>query len=259
MPFIKILLLTLLLSTSYTGVSQNVLFNTNGGTPDPSAILEMRSTEQGVLVPRMLEGQRLSILSPAEGLLVYQRNGLVGFYYYNGIGWDTIGGSTVVNNISNVTNVTSSGIAVIRDEKPINTNGGTFTSGTWQQRDLNTLTGDDSFVSLNLDSITLDSGIYVITISVPAFNVEDHQARLYRTTIPVGQVAVGSMGYAKANGGAGANTESRIVTVVEVGAAGETYVIQHRCSLTNNGDGFGRGAPWAGGESVFTQVQIEKL
>ena len=40
-------------------------------TPNPNAILEMQSTTQGVLVPRMTTAQRLAIASPTEGLMVY--------------------------------------------------------------------------------------------------------------------------------------------------------------------------------------------
>ncbi len=39
--------------------------------PNPNSILEMQSTTQGVLVPRMTTAQRLAITSPTEGLLVY--------------------------------------------------------------------------------------------------------------------------------------------------------------------------------------------
>ena len=253
---IRILFLCCLLILSLVSSSQNVLFNSSGGTPDVSALMELRSTDQGFLTPRMLEVNRLAINSPAQGLLVFQSNGTVGFYFYNGSGWDTLGGATTVTNISNVTNVTSSGIAVIRDEKASSTDGGTFTSGSWQQRDLNSLTGDVSFVSLGTNDFTLDSGIYVITATAPAYDVQDHQARIYNSTSAL-SVAVGSMGFSNANGGAGANTESNLVTVVQVGASGETFRIEHRCSATVTTDGFGIGAPW--GVSVFTQVKIEKL
>lgn len=40
-------------------------------TPEPSAILEMEATDKGVLVPRMTTAQRLAIVAPTEGLMVY--------------------------------------------------------------------------------------------------------------------------------------------------------------------------------------------
>jgi len=57
-------------------------------TPDESAILEVRSTSQGFLPPRMTESQRNAISSPATGLLIYQTDGISGLHYYNGSSWE---------------------------------------------------------------------------------------------------------------------------------------------------------------------------
>lgn len=50
-------------------------------TPDPSAKLEVESTESGVLIPRMNTLQRQGITSPAEGLLVYDTDVDCFFYF----------------------------------------------------------------------------------------------------------------------------------------------------------------------------------
>jgi uncharacterized protein (TIGR02145 family) len=42
-----------------------------GNTPDPSAILDVVSTEKGFLPPRLTSAQRDAISNPAEGLLIY--------------------------------------------------------------------------------------------------------------------------------------------------------------------------------------------
>lgn len=63
-------------------------------TPDVSAMLQVDNTTQGVLVPRMTQAQRIAIASPATGLLVFQTDGVLGFYYYDGTVWTTFG-STV--------------------------------------------------------------------------------------------------------------------------------------------------------------------
>lgn len=63
-------------------------------TPDASAVLQINNTNRGLLVPRMNQVQKNAITSPATGLLIYQTDGLVGFYYYNGSAWVTFGGST---------------------------------------------------------------------------------------------------------------------------------------------------------------------
>ena len=58
-------------------------------TPDVSAKLEISSTSQGVLPPRLTTAQMLSIAGPADGLLVYNTE-LKCFYGYAGTGWQAI-------------------------------------------------------------------------------------------------------------------------------------------------------------------------
>ena len=50
---------------------QGVLISNAPGTPDTSAALEIRSTQKGLLIPRLTTAQRNSIVSPAVGLQVY--------------------------------------------------------------------------------------------------------------------------------------------------------------------------------------------
>lgn len=66
-----------------------VAFNTTGASPDNSAMLDVTSTDKGILVPRMTTAARIAITSPATGLLVYDNN-LSLFYYYNGTAWAPI-------------------------------------------------------------------------------------------------------------------------------------------------------------------------
>lgn len=51
-------------------------------SPDNTSILELRSTTQGFLVPRMSTAQRTAISSPADGLLIYNTDN-DRFEYYN--------------------------------------------------------------------------------------------------------------------------------------------------------------------------------
>ncbi len=53
----------------------------------PSAQLDVSSTTKGFLPPRMTEVQKNAINSPASGLLVYQTDGVSGYYYYDGSVW----------------------------------------------------------------------------------------------------------------------------------------------------------------------------
>ena len=56
-------------------------------SPEASSILELKSTDAGLLIPRMLETDRTAIASPVQGLLVYQTNNEEGFYYHDGTIW----------------------------------------------------------------------------------------------------------------------------------------------------------------------------
>ncbi|MCP3908251.1 MAG: hypothetical protein GY712_09570 [Oceanicoccus sp.] len=60
--------------------------------PASSAQLEVNSTTKGLLPPRMTETQRDGISSPAAGLLIFQTDGIPGYYYYSGTDWIGITG-----------------------------------------------------------------------------------------------------------------------------------------------------------------------
>ena len=49
-------------------------------TPNASSLLDLSSTSKGFLVPRMTEAQKNAISSPAQGLLIYQTDGTIGFF-----------------------------------------------------------------------------------------------------------------------------------------------------------------------------------
>jgi hypothetical protein len=77
---IKLLSLVIFIGYGITTTAQNnVGIGTN--TPNATSALEVQSTTQGVLVPRMTTAQRLAIVSPANSLLVYDTN-FDCYYYY---------------------------------------------------------------------------------------------------------------------------------------------------------------------------------
>ncbi len=79
-----------LLGISNRGLAQ-IGINTDGSAPDASAMLDVVSTDKGVLIPRLTQIQRNAIASPATGLLVFQSDNTPGFYYYNGTTWNFVG------------------------------------------------------------------------------------------------------------------------------------------------------------------------
>ncbi len=89
--FSQTLVATLLLLFSFTtSYGQGVGVNEDGSDPDVSAILDVKSNSRGMLVPRLSKLAKLSIPSPANGLLVYQTDDTVGFWYYDKNKWKPI-------------------------------------------------------------------------------------------------------------------------------------------------------------------------
>jgi sugar lactone lactonase YvrE len=78
--------------------AQQVNISNNNPSQDPTAILEIKSTDKGILLPRITAAQRNAISQPAKGLLVFQTDGTAGFYYYDGNSWLSLTGSAVVNS-----------------------------------------------------------------------------------------------------------------------------------------------------------------
>jgi Collagen triple helix repeat (20 copies) len=75
-----LLLFLTFISTCIVAQNNNVGIGTT--TPNATAILDVTSTNKGVLVPRLTTAQRTAISQPAQGLLVYDTD-LECFYYFN--------------------------------------------------------------------------------------------------------------------------------------------------------------------------------
>jgi trimeric autotransporter adhesin len=65
-------------------VHAQVAISNDGSLPDNSAMLDVKSTDKGILIPRMTMAQRNAIASPATGLMIYQTDNSPGFYYNSG-------------------------------------------------------------------------------------------------------------------------------------------------------------------------------
>jgi len=76
--------LQLIIMLHFSVNAQSVGINSTGATPNESAMLDVSSTNKGMLVPRMNLTQRSAISSPATGLIIYQTENNPGFYYNSG-------------------------------------------------------------------------------------------------------------------------------------------------------------------------------
>ena len=71
----------------------NVGINTS--SPDASAVLDITSSNKGLLIPRLSKSDRCEIVSPATVLMIFQTNNTPGFYYNAGTpaspSWKAVG------------------------------------------------------------------------------------------------------------------------------------------------------------------------
>lgn len=75
------------MSTTAASFAQNVGINETGALPAGSAMLDVSATNKGLLIPRLSRAQKFLIPTPANGLLVYQTDDTVGFWYYEQNKW----------------------------------------------------------------------------------------------------------------------------------------------------------------------------
>ena len=68
------LALTLILICIGTSLFAQIAINNDNSPPDNSAILDIKSGNKGVLIPRMTVEERNAIENPADGLMIYCTN-----------------------------------------------------------------------------------------------------------------------------------------------------------------------------------------
>ena len=145
----------------------------------------------------------------------------------------------------------SPSVAWIRDLKASGISGGATTGGTTVQRDLNTLAGDSTFVSLASNQFMLAPGTYEIEASAPAYQVNRHQIRLHNVTdgsypiIGTSQQSFGDFA-----------TRSFLQGQISISTA-MTFSIEHY-TQTSQAQGFGQSVSSSFGE-LYTTVKVTKL
>lgn len=172
--------------------AQSVGINEDGSAPEPSALLDVKSTSKGMLVPRMSSAERTGIATPAEGLLVFD-NETLSFWYYKAAGWtelvtgggggtsywDTDGTNIFNNNTGNVgigTNAPTTKLTILTG---YNTNGWTHIAE-----------------SAGLDPIIFGEGVGGVSAAIGTSS--NHALRFTTNGVgklsiyPAGEVVVGS-------------------------------------------------------------------
>lgn len=142
----------------------------------------------------------------------------------------------------------------VRDEKSSGAAGGTFTQSDWRTRTLNTeKINTISGASLASNRITLPAGTYDILAFAPAFFCASHQARLFNIT----DSSIVIEGTSEWQPSSSSSTSKSIVQGRFTIAGAKVFELQHYCTATKSGDGFG--VPTSLNGEVYAEVRIEKV
>jgi hypothetical protein len=144
---------------------------------------------------------------------------------------------------------------IVQETQASGTDGGTFTSGAWRTRTLNTTQINTiGGASLASNQVTLPAGTYRVTGSCSGFAVNAHMAAIYNVTnsaflVYGSQEFVGSAD--------GIITRSDINAVFTI-AGTKVLEVRHRCQTTRATDGFGRSASFSV-PNIYAQMSFEKI
>jgi hypothetical protein len=146
-------------------------------------------------------------------------------------------------------------IAIFNETQASGTNGGTFTSGSYVKRTLNTtVVNNITGCSIASSVITLPAGTYHVFASAPAFAVNNHKSRLRNTTAGT-NLQIGSTMYTASG--------SLVTTLSEVQAyftltASTTIELQHQCATTKTTQGLGIECGF-GDSEIYSQITIIRV
>lgn len=154
-----------------------------------------------------------------------------------------------------INNIDAPRTTYLKDVKAAGTAGGTFTTGAFQTRALNTQEGDTTFCSLSSNQFILQPGKYYIAASAPA-RVTRHQLKLRNITDSTDDIIGTSQNedQSTSQDQVGRSVVEGVITLTSA----KTFEIQHRSSTTQSTNGFGIAANF-GINEVYTIVKIVKV
>jgi len=243
-----------LVSIANTGTGNNVL------QTSPTLVTPILGVASGTSLALSAD---LTLAGSTSGVISVKTQAVAGTYNYNlpitaGSSGQVLtssgGGATAMTwttpagyGIGNVGT-----IWIIKDVKTIGTNGGTFTSGSFLTRTLNTITSypSSSLVTIGSNRITITSGVYYIRSEAPCGDVHNNATRLYNITDSTVS-EIGSSHYSHDT-----QAISTLETIINI-VSTKVYEIQHQCDKTMTTTGFGYATGFQ--TEVYTMVTITKL
>lgn len=176
----------------------------------------------------------------AEGQFAYLEDSNT-TQYYDGAAWQSVSVAPTY--------------AIFNEQQATNTAGGTFTSGSYVKRVLNTtLINTISGCTLTSSVISLPAGTYNVLGYAPALGVAAHRTRLQNTTAGT-TIALGQNGFSASASNVQAPS---IVDTTFTLSVTSNIELQHRCETTVNTNGLGAFCNF-GDSEVYAQIQITKV
>jgi hypothetical protein len=146
-------------------------------------------------------------------------------------------------------------IAIFNETQASGTAGGTFTSGSYVKRTLNTtVVNNITGCSIASSVITLPAGSYQVLATAPAGAVNDHKIRIQNTTATT-TIAIGGSTSAQATDNVWNTSQVQTYFTLSVSS---TIELQHRCQTTKNSNGLGIQTSF-GDSEIYSQITIIRV
>ncbi len=130
MSYLKIVIANILIFYS-TLIFSQVSINTDGSSPDNSAMLDVKSNNKGFLLPRMTTTERDQIQQPAEGLMIFNTSDNA-LNYFSGQVWFTVNSVNLCSPVISTQPVDFAGCAGVNATFTTSANGDGL-SYLWQE------------------------------------------------------------------------------------------------------------------------------
>jgi len=233
----KYSLLLVLFCFNFTNIFSQVGIGTT--TPDPSSILDVQSSTQGFLPPRMTSLQRDNISSPAEGLFIYNRDSDC-FQFYNGTSWSGCLAEAPVNALDCSSSLANGNYAVATPLNSSNTITIDVLVNVIEAYTISTNTvngysfsGSGVFSTIGLNTITLTGTGTPTSVQTDTFTITFiGRGDTCNTNVTVTTILPHCLAYFNA----GATTDG--VYTIDPDGSGADPAYDCYCDMTNNGGGW---------------------
>tara|TARA_R100000656_G_C3943441_1_gene127100 strand:- start:279 stop:1226 length:948 start_codon:yes stop_codon:yes gene_type:complete len=155
---------------------------------------------------------------------------------------------------TNMAHIIKPAVCILKDVKTGFVSGGTSSTGSWETRTLNTVSGESWFVTLASNQFTLEAGMYKINASAPYYKTDAVQIGLYDITNSAFKTMGQSTSYQSTYSSAAAPTLKSIFTIT----SSTVFELRGQVENAKATNGFGIGNNY-GEVNVFAEVMIEKL